>query len=113
MLRVRAVGGRRRHGLGGGSRIQQDSVQHEAGHSPERGSDHFPGRSQADFVPRHGPLSHSTEHQGLGRAGGGFRVPASEPGRRVHCGGDDVGRPSAAAELAGYCSASAPSSHSL
>ncbi|PSS36040.1 Esterase [Actinidia chinensis var. chinensis] len=101
------------HGLGGGAGVQPNPVQHEAGHSPERGPDHFPERLQEPAVPHDRALPHHTEHEGPGRAGGGRRVPPPEPWRRVHCGGHVYRWPPPAAKHAGLSYPGAPPAHPL
>lgn len=59
------------HGLGCCSRIQQDLVQHEAGHSTKCVPDHIHVRPQTFSLPRHRPLPYHPKHQGLGHTGGG------------------------------------------
>ncbi|CAI0461541.1 unnamed protein product [Linum tenue] len=111
--RIRSLDCRRRHGVGGGTGIQPDAVQHAARYSPERRPDHLPERHEEYSPHGHRPLPHTPEHQGPRGAGGGVGVPEPAPGRGVHRGDHAVRRSPAAAELAGRSDPGAAPAHSL
>lgn len=113
VLRVRSTSCGRGHGLVGGPRIQPDTVQHETRHSPERGPDHIPKRHETNTRPDHRALPHTSEHEGLGRAGHGVGILASEPRWWVRRGNHVIGWSSSPAELAGCRDAGASQAYSF
>lgn len=98
---VRAAGGGRRHGLGGGAGVQPDAVQHAAGHSSEHVQDHIHVRPEKLPGARDGAVPHHPELEGPGRSRRGGGVSPPEPRREVHRRACPHGGPPAAAQLAG------------
>ena len=110
---VRTTSRGRRHGFSGGPRIQPDPIQHETRHSLERRPNYIPKRYETSTKLGDRALPHNTEHEGLGRAGRGVGILASEPRRRVNRRSHVIGRSSSPVELAGRRGSGASQAHSF
>ncbi|KAK8943704.1 putative esterase D14L [Platanthera guangdongensis] len=62
-LRLCSPDCRRRHGVGGSSRVQPDSLQHSPRHRFKRRAHHIRERPERHPGPRHRPLPHTSKQQ--------------------------------------------------